>query len=439
MPQRPPNAICLVIDGLHCGYLGAYGNTWLSTPSWNRLASESLVLDFAYVDEPRLESLYRSYWRGVHAAAPGLPSGALEPTLAERLGQAGVWTALLADDPAVSEHPLAAGFDDVLAMNETATADAAADEPPSPAADAGETALVRFFAQLSSRLDEQSDPFLLWAHCGSLGRVWDAPLDMRLALAADEVDEESEPVVLETLHETLPPHRLLAADADPDDLLGYRRAYAAQVNLLDRCLGALMQAMQSSPWGENTLLVVLGARGFPLGEHQRLGWYDLDLHEELTHIPWMMRFPSGLGRLRRSSALVQPADLAMTLAEWFGLESEAPAGDCPGLGRSLFPLIRGQAEAVRDRLLIVGGDGQRALRTPAWLLRSLPAAPGEQPPAAELFVKPDDRWEANEVCDRCPEVASELGAALDELSSPGRMADPSPLAPLGDACLRGIT
>ena len=37
------NAICLVIDRLHCGYLGCYGNAWVGMPGIVRLAAESFV------------------------------------------------------------------------------------------------------------------------------------------------------------------------------------------------------------------------------------------------------------------------------------------------------------------------------------------------------------------------------------------------------------
>ena len=65
------NAICLVIDRLHAGYLGAWGNTWIETPWLDRLAAESLVFDQMLVDTPHLEPLYRSYWHGLHALARG--------------------------------------------------------------------------------------------------------------------------------------------------------------------------------------------------------------------------------------------------------------------------------------------------------------------------------------------------------------------------------
>ncbi|HEY2146556.1 MAG TPA: hypothetical protein VGH32_01380 [Pirellulales bacterium] len=68
MPE-PKNVVCLVVDRLHSGFLGAYGNSWIATPNIDRLAAESFLLDRAYVDSPRLEEVYRSYWTGWHALA----------------------------------------------------------------------------------------------------------------------------------------------------------------------------------------------------------------------------------------------------------------------------------------------------------------------------------------------------------------------------------
>lgn len=430
MQKLTPNTICLVIDGLHTGYLGAYGNTWLGTPHWDRLASESFLFDAAMVDMPDLARLYRAYWLGVHGAVTGEPAGARTPSLPAQLEAAGVETTLITDDASIAAHPLAAGFGATVQV-----------EPRSrmPGADVfaenqEATELAQYFAQLIALLERQSEPFLLWAHCGSLGRIWDAPQALRQALLDEEGDEDSEPIEVESLFATEPPSRLLSLDFDPDELLGWRRAYAAQVSVLDSCLGALREALAESDWGRRTLLTIIGARGFPLGEHRQLGWYSKNLHEELIHIPWLLRFPDGMSAASRSSALVQPADLAMTLAAWEGLPV-SERGRAPAVGQNLLPVVRDEVEAVRDRVLIVADDQQQAIRTPAWLLRKLPT--GSAPRELELFVKPDDRWEANEIGDRCPAVAAELEERLQELLQADRMTDPASLTPLGDECLRG--
>ena len=67
---RMQNAICLLVDRLHAGYLGCYGNSWIQTPGFNRLAAESFVCDQALADSPSLEQLYRGFWWAAHPLEP---------------------------------------------------------------------------------------------------------------------------------------------------------------------------------------------------------------------------------------------------------------------------------------------------------------------------------------------------------------------------------
>lgn len=53
------NAIVLVVDRLGAGYLGPYGNTWLETPHWNRLAARSALFEWALTDAVDLPTVYR--------------------------------------------------------------------------------------------------------------------------------------------------------------------------------------------------------------------------------------------------------------------------------------------------------------------------------------------------------------------------------------------
>jgi hypothetical protein len=118
----------------------------------------------------------------------------------------------------------------------------------------------------------------------------------------------------------------------------------------------------------------------------------------------IIRLPGGVAAADRSQALVQPADLASTLAEWFQL----------AIGRdSLLSLVRGDVTALRERACMQAGDGsERALRTEAWhLIRFADAGA-----SCKLFAKPDDRWEMNEVSDRCREEAERLQAVLQAAS-----------------------
>ncbi len=275
-----------------------------------------------------------------------------------------------------------------------------------PADEIEQTNLARLFAVAGQWLEASREPFCLWLHCGSLGHVWDAPIEMRERYV-DE-DEPSPPPTTEV------PSRHLPAGFDPDELLAVTQAYAGQISLLDVCLGVLCEDLEQLSLANRTMLSVLSARGFPLGEHRRLGPIDEALYAELVHVPSIMRLPDGSGAADRSQALVQPSDLGPTLLDALGL----PLGEDAETGASLLGIVRGEENSVRDCAFLRGVDSQRAVRTDVWHMRvpdyTAPASRAGRDLAVELYAKPDDRWEVNDVADRCPEVVELLVQVLDE-------------------------
>ena len=59
-----------------------------------------------------------------------------------------------------------------------------------------------------------------------------------------------------------------------------------------------------------TVWILTAGRGFPLGEHETIGFAAGELHEELVHLPLMLRWPNVEHAGERTSALTQPMDLA---------------------------------------------------------------------------------------------------------------------------------
>ncbi len=376
------NSLCLVLDGLHSGYVGAYGNSWIETPSLDRLATEAFLLDQYWLDSPRLDLLYRSHWLGRHALEPHeeeSPQNALAAMISSR----GVATTLASDEADVLSHRLGQGFQQRLALPTVAAM--------GPAGAWDETHLARCFAELVDWLEKAAEPLLLWCHLGSLTRTWDAPYALRAQYAADEDPPPPEGAEVPSL--------VLEEDYDPDRLLGITQSYAGQVTLLDTCLGALLDWLDESEVGKATQLTLMAGRGFPLGEHLHVGGNSVG-YGELLHVPVMLRFPDGAGAAARSGALIEPADVWATLLDWWEI------GNRPGWGRgrSLLPLVRDEVDQVRDRLCIGAPGDSAAIVTPAWYGRF-----GEEP---ELYLKPDDRWEFNDVSRRCPEIVELLESAL---------------------------
>lgn len=398
-----PSALIVSVDGLHSGFVGPYGNTWVRTPNLDALAAQSFVFDQALIAHPSLARVCDAFWtvlrRDAGSAGEGEPA-----SLAQVVAQAGVETLLATDDPAVLEHPRAAGFARrVLLPSGEPRADHAADE-------VGETELAQACLAAADCLREARAPFFVWIHLRGLTGPWDAPQELREQYA----DPEDPP----TPRFVAVPDVELPADPDPDEVLGMVHAYAGQVTLVDTCLDVLREALAEHPAAGSAVFSLIGARGFPLGEHGRIGGSTAPLYSELLQIPWFWQLPGGAGALERSSALVQQQDLAATLLAWWGLDGDAPQEQVAGNrsrwaalagGQSVLPLVAGERAALRDRIYLAGESGEELLRTAAWLLRS---AGSDANSRVELFAKPGDRWDVNEVADRAPHIAEALAAAL---------------------------
>ncbi len=387
------NVISLVVDRLALGYLGCYGNAWVTTPEFCALATESFVFDAALCESPQLDDLYRAWWTGRSAWQPPLAN---EPVIIPR----GITTTLLSD-VALDEVPWLNN-----SVSERIEVPCSASRPQ--AADIEETHLASYFAAAIEALEAQRSPFLLWLHTGSLGLTWDAPQAMRMRYADPEEPPPPEGADI--------PQRVLPRDYDPDVLLAAAQSYAAQVALLDSCLGLFIDALRQSPHADNTALLVIGARGMALGEHRRIGGWDRALCGETVQAPLLIRMPDKLGAMARSAALVQGTDLAATLAELLG----SPIAGESGTAQSLLPLVRDERVRWRDRVALRSSIGERGLRTARWYLRESGSTPVEgdvansiqlddpATPRHWLYAKPDDRWEANDVADRCPEVVAAM-------------------------------
>src|SRR5262249_10567599 len=142
------------------------------------------------------------------------------------------------------------------------------------------------------------------------------------------------------------------------------------------------------PERDATLVCVTARSGLPLGEHGMVGAPRPRLHEELVHVPLVMRLPHAAEAGLRIAALTQPMDLLPTFLGNLG--HALP----PMHGRSLWPLIRGEVDSLRPfavSRLSAGGEESWLMRTTTRALH-VPAA-ADAPRL--LFVKPDDRWEVN--------------------------------------------
>jgi arylsulfatase A-like enzyme len=388
--------IVVNVRGLHLGYPGPYGNEWIETPTFDRLAAEGAVFDNHVSDHPDRAGANRAWRTGRHDFPH--PEGEPPPTedapdLVRLLKDSGVVTSLVVDAGQGVPAEFADGWDVVM--------EAEADEEAS--------ALDYVLEGAGQALESlaETDNWLLWLELGTLLPPWDVPEEFLerylVEPAGEDEEEEEESEALEPLLD--PPD----GPIDPRDDLTFirlQRSYAAAVSYLDAGLGALLKELDERQLLDEVLLIVTTDHGLPLGEHGVVGLCRPWLYDELVHLPLLMRLPRGEQAGRRVPALTQPVDLMPTLLEAFGLPPVASHG------HSLLPLARGTAEKVRDYAcsgLRVGEAVVWALRSPEWAFL-LPLADTAR--AAQLYVKPDDRWELNDVIQHHPELAAHIEAVL---------------------------
>ncbi len=403
-----PNAVVLVFDRLGSGYLGPYGNTWIETRGWNRLAARSALFETAVIDTPDLLAVYRSFWHGRHVFSTR-PDGDT-PVLPQQLADSNIQSWLITDERKVAEQTAAQSFTQrvVLPPGEDRLSEIIE-----------ETQLARLFATVIDVLHQATSPFLIWVHAQAMQASWDAPYALRAAFAEEE---DPDPPTF-----TSPPDCWLTDDYDPDLLLGIQHAYGGQMAVLDTCLGILLDTLWSSSLGDSTALVATAARGFPMGEHRYVGHSEWPLYGELVQVPWINHWPSAAGATWRIHQMVQPPDMYPTLLDWFGV----PLPNAPIWGRSLLMDNVDEEGRRHPNLACCACQGQRALRVPAWFLRQ----DGDAPP--ELYVKPDDRWEFNEIANRCTSVVEELSQAIAQFEAAAQADNREQLPQLSDTLLQG--
>ena len=136
-------------------------------------------------------------------------------------------------------------------------------------------------------------------------------------------------------------------------------------------------------------------------------------------------FPRCSRSARTQRRLTSHLDVTPTLIEWISGEDDSTSLNVDGL--SAVPLAMRTAAAWRRiACRIQAMEATRyAQRTGACALAK-PAQPESD--AAELYVRPDDRWEANDVAKLCPDVVEELQTVAVDMHRQLALNEPLPPA-----------
>ena len=404
------NAIVVAFDRLPLHLLGCYGNAWISTPNFDRLAAGAVLFEEHFAEHADRSAKRRAWKTGRYEF---LGRRENQPGLLDVLEGAGVATRLLdeASSDRVTDWDL--GFEDAPFAALVNHAGTAIEELRArggawlcwlrsrgvPLPCRPPRALVELYLDFAedSAADSQQD-----APRGREGRRSATPrgkdpdqqwreavqeFEKALAFAPEEDQGIAQP-----------------NSGEPANAAIVGRLAAAYVSLIDLHLGRLLDAIEPI-WDDDCLLIITAAAGMHAGVVRQQPHPWPQLADEVVHTPLLIRGPqTGLGSRRR--ALAQTVDLPPTLCEWFGVQ-EGRAGQ---EGVSLLPIVRDEVGDVRHAAYLGDGLHVAGVRThDFYLIEPANVAEGGR---ARLFVKPDDAWEIHDVAPQTPGQAETLSQML---------------------------
>ncbi len=194
------------------------------------------------------------------------------------------------------------------------------------------------------------------------------------------------------------------------DLRRLLHGYHAAVSYADALVGQLMDGLDASGLGRDTVVALLGDHGMHLGDHGL--WGKHSCFDMAAHAPLILRMPDGEHAGRRVEKLVELVDLFPTLCDVANLD---PIDTLEG--ESMLRLIASEdhpwKSAVFWQYLRRGVMG-RTLRTPEWRYTRWNKLETDEVVAVELYDHTNDPLETvNLKRTADPALLAELDARLD--------------------------
>ena len=306
--QTPRHLVVVTIDTLRADRLGAYGNTTVPTPNFDRLAREGVravdATTHVPITRPSHASLFTARYPAEHGVRDNisLPLAKDVPTLAESLAAQGFATAAFVSSFVLSSPSgLDRGFGhyddafDIPQRDETLTI--------STVQRRGDETLGKLEQWLDARSPEtRARRTALWVH----------------------LYDPHDPYE--------PPEPFATRFAD--------RLYDGEVAWTDTLLGRLRASLEARQLWDEALVVVTADHGEALGEHDEAG-HGFFAYETTLKIPFVMRGP-GVPAGRTLDGTLRLVDVAPTLLELLGL----PALAGTHTGRSVASHLAAGAPAI---------------------------------------------------------------------------------------------
>ncbi len=163
---------------------------------------------------------------------------------------------------------------------------------------------------------------------------------------------------------TIRDERLLPWPRPPEQVRAQIADYYRYISYLDQLIGQVLDALETSPFAKNTVVVFASDSGVARGSHGLIG--KQNLYEHSVRVPLIVSGP-GIPVDRKTDAMCYLFDVLPTLGSL--CDVPAPEGSD---GQDLKPVLQDPTHAGRPNLGFAYKEVQRAIRDDRWKLIRYP-------------------------------------------------------------------
>jgi arylsulfatase A-like enzyme len=458
-------AIVISFDSWHAGFLGLSGNPWVDTPALDAFAAGSAVFDQHFAENLSAGARQHAWWTGRYQFPLTSEQQKREPGWLKQIQEHGIYSCLLHDPCALLPlNPALFSTARAVSLEDSQQLHFEEDAPKFV-----KTAVQRI--QQMGRKPDLSE--LFWIHAGGLPvdahslayeeRYADDvdPQNEARASQSDqapdeedelesedgdqeedtEADDETTDEIADEEEETIvfPPRFWRRARSSPRELAdaslrseGWKSSisatgrsaaavdsplpavdwqlrrdlYSGQVTQWDAWVGKIIDAALQLAESTPLMIVFTAAAGQHLGEHSDSRLPPV-LFEESIRVPLIIHIPQTDPFAGRRLALSTAADLPATLLDWFQVaKPDGVVWD----GTSLLPVIQ-EDQSLERQVVFAGSDTHGGARTREFYFRqNTGSQPEDRIEGESVYVKPDDRWDADNMVRQLPDAADALRA-----------------------------
>lgn len=377
--QRKPNLVLFLPDQQRADTIACYGGVKVHAPNLNKLASESVIFQRAYVTHPvctpSRSSLMTGTWPHINGCTRNsVPLDRRFLVFPELMGDKDYRTAYIGKWHLGEDGPIGRGFEGWVSTDDhgdytnfLVSNGIAPDKQNGRFSELAISSLPielsrpKFLERHACEFIEKhrADPFILIVGFVEPHSPYNGPLNDENPLHEIVLDEtatlpESEDIPLryrlmrewQQAEAVLDRERLptqLFFGITPEEYRSIKQRYLGLVTLVDQSIGAILTCIERCGLTDHTIVVHTSDHGDSLGAHHLFG--KETMFEEAARVPFLIRLRAQT-RTPRVSQPVSHIDFVPTLLDLLGQPKHPQCA-----GESLLPLINQEAVTSRNVFL----------------------------------------------------------------------------------------